>query len=345
MAKVGNLNKLLTLGSLDGNKLIDDTIMASKINQTVIDKALDGKYIFVENNVENFTTTATTSNDVSVEIFDSLFTKGGSGSATVKGVITNTTPTSMVASSTSQTIFAATNEVYCEISKTESDVALDITWTNASNQISTTGTAFIAGSIFRNPEDLTQYYKVISILGNDGTLDRAYIGTTSTETIRKTITFKINYFTNIAGAQTAHTMDGSNINFKYQESYSLLEAPSTSFSESIKPAVGSNGVAYNEQVPFSFASGANTLLQDLTATSIIEAVVIRVINIFDNGGTASIGFPADNTEIVNTLALNEAGDFEYEVDRISTIVESLRLYLSSLGTTGNGIIFFKGTKK
>lgn len=108
---------------------------------------------------------------------------------------------------------------------------------------------------------------------------------------------------------------------------------------------GRKGYGHIYSVEFDFNSATNVILENLKTGHLIESVTIRVIIPFDGGATIDVGFPANQTEIVDTLALDVAGDFEYEVDRISTIVESLRMYFSNLATVGEGVIFVKGQRK
>jgi hypothetical protein len=100
---------------------------------------------------------------------------------------------------------------------------------------------------------------------------------------------------------------------------------------------------YYIKLAFDKDSGPSQTLKELEATDLIEEVVIVVMTAFDPGFTLSIGFPANNTEIVDTTEndLTTTGVFKYFPYRESLLTETLTAYFAGVSAGGAGYIFVK----
>lgn len=95
-------------------------------------------------------------------------------------------------------------------------------------------------------------------------------------------------------------------------------------------------------IAFSKASATNFLLEYLYATDLIHRVIVKITEAWGTGATMTLGFPADNDELITSgqVSLQTLGTYEFQPDRISAVSESLRMYFSHNSSgTGVGIIY------
>lgn len=98
-------------------------------------------------------------------------------------------------------------------------------------------------------------------------------------------------------------------------------------------------------IAFSKASATNFLLEYLYATDLIHRVIIKITEAWGAGATMTLGFPADNDELITSgqVSLQTLGTYEFQPDRVSSASESLRMYFNhNSSASGAGIIYVEG---
>jgi len=227
------------LNSVGEPQLLDNCVQGGQIDQDAIDKILASKKIFQKNDVVDFTTSVSTSDNPSVKVVQGLTKKLRYGSTTQEGAVTSGKKMPMFASSTGDKILDSGNEVYCELTyiTVNTTTTQSMTYTNGSDIIqanngnSMASYGITVGTVIMIPGAPTNViYVVIDIPTADtAQLDRVFESPTITSSTRADQEFVLSYYKDVTGVKTAHTMDGIDINFGYPEAYTLSTAPSDGF--------------------------------------------------------------------------------------------------------------------
>ena len=90
-------------------------------------------------------------------------------------------------------------------------------------------------------------------------------------------------------------------------------------------------------------SAENMTIRAMSAGEKIRALKIIVTTPFTAGITATLGFPADNDELIaaGEIDLQTAGIYEYVYDRLSEIAETLTMYFSAADSSGQLTMYIK----
>ena len=92
------------------------------------------------------------------------------------------------------------------------------------------------------------------------------------------------------------------------------------------------------KVDFSFADSSPKTIDVLSPGDFIKDVYLEILDVFPASSQLTIGFPADNDEIMkaNENKSNKAGVYHVSPFRETTVLENLNLYLSGPLGTGTG---------
>lgn len=96
------------------------------------------------------------------------------------------------------------------------------------------------------------------------------------------------------------------------------------------------------KIPFDFNNPPSLLLRPMQIGESLREVVVKIEEVFDVGVLLSVGFPADNQEIMKPTAIAPTviGKYKANPYRLSSVAESLILYFGGVvPTKGRGIIF------
>ncbi len=101
------------------------------------------------------------------------------------------------------------------------------------------------------------------------------------------------------------------------------------------------GQSYSLKFPFDTSLTSPVFLRSLASGDFVRVVVVDILNPFDSGFKISIGFPANNNEIIDKdlINLTQTGIYEIFAYRMSQINETLNLYYYGTSVSGNGIIY------
>jgi hypothetical protein len=217
--------------AIGNNNLSTDSVGATQLDQTAVDKVLEGKYLSVKKQVENFTTSASTSDDVTHEVYDALAVIKTDGSASQAGAVTSGVRTALKAYPSSDKIIDDGDEVYCELTSSIVNSSDGATWTEGLSTITSISALQVGDIVKPDLRPDSEYYKITNIpSANTFQLDRVYTAQ-SGYMVANILSWTLSYYKDVSNVKTAHTMDGSAISFKFKESMTLKDVPSAKFAE------------------------------------------------------------------------------------------------------------------
>jgi len=93
---------------------------------------------------------------------------------------------------------------------------------------------------------------------------------------------------------------------------------------------------------FNFASTSPLFLKQYEIDSNISSVIVNVTEAFTAGATMSLGFPANNSEVVaqDEIDLTKVQSYEFQPLKVFESITPFNLYKYGVATSGSGVVFF-----
>jgi hypothetical protein len=264
------------LGTITGSEIASDTIdtdqiatsavQADELAQSAVDEVLESKYIFQNNLVTNFTTSASTSDDVTSEIINALTTSSPEGNSTQAGAVDSGIRTPLWDHTSGDKILDSDDEVYCELTSSTVLRTAGFNWRNGEDTIQrvSSGTDISVGDIISPAITGGGWYEVVSEVSlNTYQLDRLYDGPDSNDEQANRLRFTLSYYKDVNAVKTAYTMDGRAISFQFKESFTLKDASSAKFADNestgdVAPVVHNHDTLYTKTTDLESTTQLNS---------------------------------------------------------------------------------------